>query len=274
MTCPERQVDLACAGTTTHVPPAVTLDGLRVDVGTRTLVRELTLDICTGQSWCVLGSNGAGKTTLLHTLVGLHRAAGGSVLIAGKALAEWQVEDAARFRGFLPQFIHDAFSATVLDIVLMGRHPHLSRWRWEDDAERGIARAALAALGLDDLAQRDITTLSGGERQRVALASLLAQDPVLLLLDEPITHLDLHHQIVVLRHLAALARERAKAVVFSIHDLNLARRFATHALVLMGDGALLHGPVDEVMTAPMLSAAFGYPVLEVQAGGRTIFIAE
>ena len=254
--------------------PAVTLDSLRVDVGGRTLLRELTLEVRAGQAWCVLGSNGSGKTTLLHTLVGLHRAAGGSVRIAGKALAEWPVEDAARYRGFLPQFIHDSFSATVLDIVLMGRHPHLSRWRWEGDAERDVAHSALVALGLAELAERDITTLSGGERQRVALASLLAQDPTLLLLDEPITHLDLHHQIVVLQHLALLARAREKAVMFSIHDLNLARRFATHALILMGDGTLRHGPAADVMTAPVLSAAFGYPVLEVQAGGRTLFIAE
>ena len=254
--------------------PAAVLDCLRIDAGARTLVRELTLEVRTGEAWCVLGSNGAGKTTLLHTLVGLHRAVSGSVRIAGKALAAWPVEDAARFRGFLPQFIHDTFSASVLDIVLMGRHPHLSRWRWEGEAERDIAHAALAALGLGALADRDVTTLSGGERQRVALASLLAQDPVLLLLDEPITHLDLHHQIVVLQHLALLARERAKAVMFSIHDLNLARRFATHALILMGDGTLRHGPAAEVMTATVLSAAFAYPVLEVQVGGRTLFIAE
>ena len=162
----------------------------------------------------------------------------------------------------------------MLDIVLMGRHPHLSRWHWEGDAERDIAHAALAALGLAALAERDVTTLSGGERQRVALASLLAQDPTLMLLDEPITHLDLHHQIVVLQHLALLARERDKAVMFSIHDLNLARRFATHALILMGDGTLCHGPAADVMTTAVLTAAFGYPVLEVQAGERTLFVAE
>jgi iron complex transport system ATP-binding protein len=253
---------------------AVEIEGLTVGVAARTLVRGLSMRIRAGEAWCVLGSNGAGKTTLLHTLVGLHRAAAGSIRLSGKPLADWSVEDAARIRGFLPQFIHDTFGASVLDLVLMGRHPHLSRWHWEGAADRELARAALDALGLAQLAERDITMLSGGERQRVAIAALLAQAPAILLLDEPITHLDLHHQIVVLQHLAALARDQGKAVIFSIHDLNLARRFATHALILMDDGIVRHGPAGEVMNASVLSAAFGYPVLEMQAGGRTIFIAE
>lgn len=253
---------------------AVEIEGLTVAVAARTLVRELTMRVHPGEAWCVLGSNGAGKSTLLHTLVGLHRAAAGSIRLSGKPLADWSVEDAARARGFLPQFIHDTFGASVLDLVLMGRHPHLSRWRWEADADRELAHAALDALGLAHLTERDITTLSGGERQRVAIAALLAQDPAIMLLDEPITHLDLHHQIVVLQHLSALARDQGKAVMFSIHDLNLARRFATHALILMDDGIARHGLAGDVMNAPVLTAAFGYPVLEIQAGERTIFIAD
>ena len=257
---------------------AIEIEGLEIGVGTgagcRTLVRGLSLQIRPGEVWCVLGANGAGKSTLLHTLIGLHRAAAGTIRLAGRPLDGWPVEDAARVRGFLPQFIHDTFGASVLDIVLMGRHPHVSRWHWEGDADRDAARAALAALGLAPLAERDITSLSGGERQRVAIAALIAQDPGILLLDEPINHLDLHHQIVVLQHLSALARGRGKAVLFSIHDLNLARRFATHALILQDGGLARHGPAAEVMNAPVLSAAFGYPVLEARVGARTVFIAE
>ena len=120
--------------------------------------------------------------------------------------------DAARQRGLLPQVLADAFSARVLDVVLLGRHPHLARWDWESEDDRRIARAALAAVDLAGFEARDVLTLSGGERQRVGLAALLAQDPLLLLLDEPLAHLDLHHQVAAAEHLLRLARERGKAV--------------------------------------------------------------
>ena len=248
--------------------------GLRVSVPTRILVRDLALAVSAGEMWAILGANGAGKTTLLHTLLGLHRADRGTIRLAGRALAEWTLADAATVRGFLPQFIHDSFSAPVQDLVLMGRHPHLSRWQWESAGDIACARSALAAMDLTALAVRDITTLSGGERQRTAIAALLAQDPRVLLLDEPIAHLDLHHQVVVLDHLATLARERGKAVVLSLHDPNLARRFATHALILFGDATVRAGPVNEVLDASSLSAAYGHPVAAIDVGARRVFVPE
>ena len=153
----------------------------------------------------VLGANGAGKTLFLDTLVGLRPVRGGAVRLAGKPAHEWSALEAARMRAFLPQTLHDAFSASVLDVVVLGRHPYLSRWAWEGDGERRRALAALDAVDLGELAGRDVTTLSGGERQRVAIAALLVQEAPLLLLDEPVAHLDLHHQITILEHLAALA---------------------------------------------------------------------
>ena len=244
-------------------------------MGRRTLVRDLSLRVAPGELWCVIGANGSGKTTLLHTLAGLRAPDAGSVRLSGRPLHEWSANDAARLRGLLPQTLHDAFSASALDVVLMGRHPHLARWAWEDDADRDVARAALAAVDLTAFVDRDVTSLSGGERQRVGIAALLAQDPMLLLLDEPVAHLDLRHQIVVLEHLGALARSRSKAVVLSIHDLNLARRYATHALVLVGNGhAPVQGTADEAMTAATLSAAFGHPVARERVGERTLFVAQ
>ena len=252
---------------------AIELKALRVTIGGRVLIDDLTLAVGAGELWCLLGANGAGKTMLLHTLVGLHRAAAGSVRLCGKPLAEWKIDDAARLRAFLPQFIPPTINTTVLDLVLMGRHPHLSRWRWEDDADRDIALLALQSVHLDTLAGHDAAALSGGERQRAAIAALFAQAAPVMLLDEPVAHLDLHHQIVVLQRLQALAAD-GHALMFSIHDLNLARRFATHALVVMGDGSATHGPVERVMNEATLSAAFDYPVLSFTAGSRTVFVAE
>ena len=250
------------------------VEALRVSVPGRTLVRDLSLAVHAGETWAILGANGAGKTTLLHTLIGVHRADGGTIRLAGRLLSDWTLADAATVRGFLPQFIHDSFSAPVQDLVLMGRHPHLSRWQWESADDVACARSALAAMDLVALALRDVTTLSGGERQRTAIAALLTQDPRVLLLDEPIAHLDLHHQIVVLDHLVKLARERGKAVVLSLHDPNLARRFATHALILFGDATARAGPVDGVLEAASLSAAYGHPVAAIDAGTRRVFVAE
>ena len=141
----------------------------------------------------------------------------------------------------MPQSAPDAFSASVLDIVMLNRFPHLTGWGWEGEADREAARAALDLLGLAAFAARDVLSLSGGERQRVALAAVLCQEAPLLLLDEPLSHLDLHHQIECLGSVAEWTREPRRTLLFSCHDLNLARRFATHALLLDGAGARLRG---------------------------------
>jgi iron complex transport system ATP-binding protein len=254
-------------------PPLVAVAGVALRVPRRTLIRAVTLSVRPGDVWAVLGANGAGKTLFLHTVAGLRPVDAGTVTLAGRPLAQWPLAEAARVRGFLPQATYHAFPMPVLDTVVMGRHPHLSRWEWEGEDDRARALHALAEVGLEDAAERDITTLSGGERQRVAVAALLAQDVPLLLLDEPLAHLDLHHRILVLRHLANLARA-GRGVVLSLHDLNLARRFATHAMLFAGDGRVDVGPVDEVMTEPALRAAYRHPVLRIAAGARTFFVAD
>ena len=258
----------------TMAKPLLETQALKITAGPRTLIESLDLTVHGGELWCVMGPNGSGKTTLLHTLAGLRPAQGGRVVLKGRPLQDWPAAGLARLRGLLPQTLHDAFSAAAIDVVLLGRHPHLGRWAWENAADRRVAEAALKAMDLEALAEHDVTTMSGGERQRVGLAALLAQDPPLLLLDEPVAHLDLHHQVTVLDRLRRLAHERGRAIVMSIHDLNLAARFATHALVL-GPGAMLRqGPAESTMNEVVLSAAFGHPVASERFGGRTVFVAD
>lgn len=244
---------------------------LRLRAGERLLVQGLDIAMRRGELWAVLGPNGSGKTTLLHALAGVSAPDAGGVLLAGRPYAAWPPGEAACLRGLLPQALADSFSASVLEIVLIGRHPHLARWAWESADDVAVARAALAAVDLAGFEARDVLTLSGGERQRVALAALLAQDPLLLLLDEPLAHLDLHHQIGLMLHLQQLVARAGKAVVFSVHDLNLAARFATHALVL-GPHGHRAGPVHEVMNEATLSEAFGHALQRVQAGGQCLFV--
>ena len=254
--------------------PLLEAQNLTLRVGGRTLVRGLSFRLGAGEVWCMLGPNGAGKSTFLHTAVGLREPQGGALRLAGRALADWPAAEAARQRGFLPQAVYDAFSASVLETVMLGRHPYLSRWQWEGEREREIALAALRVVDLAGFEWRDVLTLSGGERQRVALAALLAQDAPLLLLDEPVSHLDLHHQLIVMEHLVKLASVCAKGVLFAVHDLNLAARFASHALLLTPQGTVRHGPIAEVMAEDGLSGAFCHRVARIEAVGRTLFVPQ
>jgi iron complex transport system ATP-binding protein len=248
---------------------------LSLRVGSRTLLTTLTLQVRAGELWCVLGPNGSGKTTLLHTLAGLRAPAAGAASCLGLDVTHAPAEALARQRGLLTQTVHDSFSASALDVVLLGRHPHHDRWSFGDSGDdRRIAHDALAAVDAAALAARDVTTLSGGERQRVAVAALLAQQVPLMLLDEPTAHLDLKHQIGLLEHLRAWVRQDAHAAVLALHDLNLAARFATHALLLTPDGHACAGTIDDVMTDDALAAAFDHPLRRQRVDSRWIYLPD
>ncbi len=253
--------------------PLLETEGLAVHIGERWICCDLSLRLMAGERLVLLGPNGAGKTTLLHTLAGLRDPHRGEVRLQGRPLPAWPGSALARTRGVLPQREPDWFAATVMETALVGRHPHLSRWAWEGGEDLHIARTALDCMGLGRMAARSILSLSGGERQRLAIASLLAQQPALYLLDEPLSHLDLHYQMVVLEHLSALARDGA-GVVMVLHDLNLAARFADHVVLLDGEGRMVSGTAASVMQADVLSAAFGHPLRRHMIEGLPAFVLE
>jgi len=245
---------------------------LGLKAGTRCLVENLTWHIRDGECWSVIGRNGAGKSTLLRALAGLCEPDAGHVTIQGRALVDWPLDELARERAFLAQARHDAFSYRVIETVLSARHPYHDNHYWEGSDDQRIALAALASMEVEHLAERDVRSLSGGERQRVAIAAMLAQDTPLLLLDEPANALDLAHQVSVMGLLSKLCREQNKTVVMVGHDLNLAHSVSTHALLLMGDGGWLAGPVAEVMQASTLGDYLGHPIEIIAHGKRKIFI--
>ena len=240
---------------------------LTLRAGARTLLDDFTHTFYPGEIWCVAGPNGAGKTTLITALAGLLRPAGGQVEVDGERIDAWPSDALARRRALMPQTSHDAFGASVLDMVLLNRFPHLTGWGWERPINRAAAFAALERLGLGALASRDVRSLSGGERQRVALAAALCQEAPLLLLDEPLAFLDWHHQIECMNALVRWTRASPRTVVFSCHDLNLARRFATHALLLEGNGVAHTGVARDVLTPALASRAFGYPLVLIEQNG-------
>ncbi|WP_409269767.1 ABC transporter ATP-binding protein [Massilia sp. BHUDP2] len=245
---------------------------LDLKAGSRLLVRQLDWAARPGECWSIIGRNGAGKSTLLRTLAGLHHPDAGAVFVGGRALEAWAPEELARERAFLAQSRHDAFSYSVIETVLSARHPYHAERYWEGSDDHQAAMNALEAMEVADLAARDVRTLSGGERQRVAIAALLAQDTQLLLLDEPANALDLAHQVSSMALLAGLCREQGKTVVMIGHDLNLAYRISTHALLLMGDGRWQAGPVDDTMRPALLGDYLGHPIEMIEHGGRRIFL--
>jgi iron complex transport system ATP-binding protein len=249
---------------------------LSVSIGARQICRGLDLSLAAGDRLAVLGRNGAGKSTLLAALAGLRNADGGELLVDGQTYADLGLRAAARLRGWLGQDRGDPFASTVLETVLTGRHPHLSRWSWESPSDARIARAALADMNITDMEARELRTLSGGERQRVALAALLAQQTRLCLLDEPIAHLDLNHQIATLELIARRARTEGVAFAMVLHDPNFALRFCDRALLLFGDGTHVAGPVAEVLNEESLSHLYGHPIRRFATTdfAQPIFVAQ
>ena len=236
---------------------------LAVSIGPHRVCCNLDLSLAAGERLAILGRNGAGKSPLLTTLAGLRNADGGELFVDGQSYADLSLRDAALLRGWLGQDRSDPFASTVLEAVLAGRHPHLSRWSWESPSDARIARATLTDMNLTDLAQREVQTLSGGERQRVAIAALLAQQTRLCLLDEPLAHLDLNHQIATLELLSRRSRDDGIAVAMVLHDPNFALRFCDYALLLFGDGTHVIGPVAGVLDESSLSRLYGHPLRRV-----------
>lgn len=255
------------------ISPLLTAHHLDVSIAGRTILRNLDLKLGSGEIIAVLGRNGSGKTTLLHTLAGLRTPASGRIELCGKSYAAHDGRSTARLRGLLAQNQSDAFPASVLETALIGRHPHLGRWAWEGADDEKIARHALAAVGLTGFEQREVHTLSGGERQRLAMATLLTQQPQLYLLDEPLTHLDLNHQIAMLELFRRTAGESGAAFVIVLHDVNLALRYCERALLLFGDGRWREGTVADTLTTEVLSDLYAHPLREVGDGDTRHFIA-
>ena len=245
---------------------------LVVEIGGRCVARALDLTIECGQRLAILGRNGAGKSTLLSTLAGLRPPADGSVELGGTPYAALTPRVAALRRAWLGQALADPFASTVLETALTGRHPHLGRWDWESTRDAELARSALAAVGLAGFEQRQIHTLSGGERQRLAIATLLAQAAPLYLLDEPLAHLDLNHQMAVLELFSGAARDCGAGVIMVLHDPALAHRFCDQALLINGDGHCESGAVDAILTAEKLSDLYGYRLRQYTHEGRRCFV--
>ena len=218
-------------------------DGLTWGANGRAVLSGVTLDIDGGEFVAVMGRNGAGKTTLLDIAAGLRQAQDGRVWLNARPLAAWPPAVRARMMAHLPQAVRPDLPFSAGELVLMGRYPHADRW-FESDRDRAAVERAMRRTASWDLRGREMATLSGGERQRVLLAACLAQEPDVLLFDEPSTYLDIDQQLQCF----SLLRDECEAGAACLavtHDLNLALRYCTRLVVLADGGVAFDRPADQ-----------------------------
>jgi iron complex transport system ATP-binding protein len=237
----------------------------------RTVLRDLSLEIPDGAITAILGPNGSGKTTFLRLLLGVLRPSQGTIWIAGKPQGSYTRRQLGQLLGLVPQDEHIPFDFSILEYVLLGRAPYLGPLAMPGKVDQAIALAALETTGLAHLSDRPLPNVSGGERQLAVVARALAQEPRILLMDEPTSHLDLGnkgHLLDIVRALAA----RGVTPVLTTHDPGAAAAVAAF-VVLMREGQILDaGPMEAMLTAEKLSATYGVPVRVGHVEGQRVIL--
>lgn len=237
-------------------PPLLAADAIAVRLGGQTIFDALSVQFDAGRVYALCGPNGCGKSTLLRTLAGLIAPASGQVRLEGQDLARMRPRDRARRLAMLAQSHLTPAGLTVRELVACGRFAHAGPGHRLQAADTTAIDRALALTGLEALAGRDVATLSGGQRQRAWLAMALAQEGTLLLLDEPTTYLDVHHQIDVLETVRRLNREHGLTVVWVLHDLNQAAAFSDELLLMKSGHLVARGTPDALMQPALMREVF------------------
>jgi iron complex transport system ATP-binding protein len=253
----DRELILAASGVTCRYPGAP-----------RDALQGVSLEVRAGEFHAVLGPNGSGKTTLVRAALGLVRPVEGRAEVLGRPASDWSRRDLARVVGVVPQREDNMFPQRVRETVLLGRYPHLSLFGGVRAADRAAVERALVACDAAGLADRWLWTLSGGEYQRVRVARALAQEPKLLVLDEPAASLDLRHEMELFELVRALVDARGLAVLMITHHVNLAARFADRVLILAEGRAVARGAPADVLTRETVERVFSWPVAIAPFEGR------
>lgn len=238
------------------------VDGVTFGYGRQALLYDISMQVQTGEMVGLLGPNGSGKTTLLRLLSGVLTPQQGNILLEGRDLRQWGRRGIAQRIAVVPQELHMPFAFTVVHMVSLGRIPFVNFLGSQNKHDAAIVQEAMEASGIAPLGQRVFNQLSGGERQRVMIAMALAQQPTLLLLDEPTSHLDIKYQIETLELVQRLNRERGVTVIAAMHDLNLAARYFPR-LLLFQRGIVADAGPAEVLEPGLLGRVYG---INVQVG--------
>ena len=233
------------------------VNGVECRYGSVKILSNINIDVKPGCFIGILGPNGSGKTTLLRSISRVLKPHGGSILIDKKDIYTLKPKQVAQKMAVVPQYNDVGFNFSAMDVVLMGRNPHLGDFQMERQKDVEIARNAMELTNTWTLADRPINELSGGEAQRVIIARALAQEPKILLLDEPMSHLDIINQIELMDLVKTLCTKNNLAVLAVIHDLNMASRYCDEILLLKAGTIFALGPVEEIMTSENILNVFG-----------------
>lgn len=225
--------------------------------GNKKVLTDIGLSLPPGKFYGLLGPNGSGKTTLLDLLIANRAPAQGTIHFKGRQLTHFSRRQLAREFSLVPQDFIIGFDYTVLDVVLMGRHPYIPRFGSPSAADLTIAEQAMESIGIAGFAERYVTELSGGEKQRVVVARALAQQTPVLILDEATSNLDISHTLEIFQVVRRRVREQGHTVIGAIHDLNLAAAYCDEIVFLKEGGLFCQGPTKEVMNAENIAEVFG-----------------
>ena len=233
------------------------IEGLEFSWGSNQVLKDINLDVGGNEFVAILGVNGAGKSTFLKCINRILAPAKGTVEISGRNIVDMSLMDLSKATSYVPQSVRTSFSMSVFDVVMLGRRPHIS-WRISDDDHERVSET-IRFLGLEDFAFRKFDRLSGGERQRVVIAKAVAQDPMLFLLDEPTSDLDLRNQVSIMKKIRHIVSdvESGKSAIVAIHDINMAARFADRVVLLDGGSIKADGTPSEVLTEANIADVFG-----------------
>ncbi|MCF6460924.1 ABC transporter ATP-binding protein [Clostridium sp. Cult3] len=240
---------------------ALEIENLNFGYGTKNILKNVSFQVEEGEFISIIGPNGSGKSTLLKLLNNIYEPKSGTILIQGREIQDYKGKELARKVALVPQNTVIDYEFSVEDVVLMGRYPYLGRFEKEGPEDYSIVDEALKLTNTFYLKKRSINEISGGERQRVVVAKTLAQKPDIILLDEPTSHLDINHQIEILRLLKRLNRKHGTTIILVIHDINLANRYSDRILLLDKGQVLGIGKPSQVVNSYNIEKAYNLKVV-------------
>ncbi len=242
----------------------IELKKIKAGYSAEPVLREITGEINEADFCMIIGPNGAGKSTLLKTILGFLPLMDGDISIRGRSLQLWQNKELAKLISYIPQELTMQFDYPIYEMVLMGRFPYLGYWQTYSAKDREYCEQALYKMDLNQMREKMYSQLSGGEQQRVAVARALAQQAQVLLMDEAFSHLDLNHQMELMKILKQINKEEKKTVVVVSHNVNLAAEYSQRVIMIKNGNILADGSPEQVITAENLSKLYNAKMLVVK----------